>query len=120
MGFFRRFLSVGLGVAAGAAAYKIMKDYNKDGHIDGEFVEVDPTPHPAEAAEQAQPGYAAPVQQPEEPVWRPAQGPDAPNINPVTDAPAPEPPVMEDGKLDPTKIASPEDFQDWDSLGCQN
>ena len=36
MGFFRRFLSVGLGIAAGAFAYKLLKDYNDDGHIDGE------------------------------------------------------------------------------------
>ena len=40
MGFFRRFLSVGLGIAAGAFAYKLLKDYNDDGHIDGEYVEL--------------------------------------------------------------------------------
>ena len=28
-------------------------------------------------------------------------------------------PVDADGKLDPTRIASPEDFANWDDLGCQ-
>lgn len=114
MGFMRRFLSVGLGLAAGAAAYKIMKDYNKDGHIEGDFVEVTPQPEPAQPAEQAQQ-----VPHPEEPVWHPAEGPDAPNVNPVTNAGAPETPRTQDGKIDPTRLASPEDFQDWDSLGCK-
>lgn len=113
MGFMRRFLSVGLGIAAGAAAYKIMKDYNKDGHIEGDFVEVPPTADCDPSQEQAQ------HPQPEEPVWHPAEGPDAPNVNPVTNADAPTAPRTEDGKIDPTRLASPEDFQDWDSLGCK-
>ncbi len=116
MGFIRRFLSVGLGVAAGAAAYKIMKDYNKDGHIEGDFVEVNPVPETAEPAEQAAPQD---VPHPEEPIWHAAQGPDAPNVNPVTSTAAPEAPRTADGKIDPTRLASPEDFQDWDSLGCK-
>lgn len=117
MGFLRRFLSVGLGLAAGAAAYKIMSDYNKDGHLEGEFVEVINPPQPAEPAEQVAPED---VPEPENPVWHPDSGPDSPNPNPVSNRPAPEPPVMEDGRLDPTKIASPEDFADWDDLGCKN
>ena len=120
MGFLRRFLSVGLGLAAGAAAYKIMSDYNRDGHIEGEFVEVIPAPQPAEPAEQAEQVRPEEVPHPEEPVWHPASGPDAPNHNPVNNGPAPQPPVDEEGKLDPTKIASQEDFQDWsDCGGCK-
>lgn len=44
--------------------------------------------------------------------------PPTPNVNPVDAAAAA--PVTQNGKLDPTKIASPEDFQNWDELGCQS
>ncbi len=101
MGFFRRFLSVGLGIAAGAFAYKLLKDYNDDGHIDGEYVEL--PPQPDKGGEQA-----APLAQPEA----------GPNPNPV-ELGAAEKPLAEDGRLDPTRIASAEDFGDWDDLGCQ-
>ena len=40
MGFIRRFLSIGLGLAAGAFAVKLLRDYNNDGHIEGDYVEV--------------------------------------------------------------------------------
>lgn len=137
MSFFRRFLSVGLGLAAGAAAYKIMNDYNKrDGHIEGEYIEIDPVAHPAEPAEtvhvpnakeadpvetvrQAMGGSAAAAQTPVQPAPSAASSVDGPNPNPVSNRPAPERPVREDGKLDPTKIASQEDFSNWEDLGCQ-
>lgn len=103
MGFFRRFLSVGLGIAAGAFAYKLLKDYNDDGHIDGEYVELPQDPDKGEeGAPQA-----------------PAAAPEAgPNPNPV-ELGAAEKPLTGDGRLDATRIASPEDFGDWDDLGCQ-
>ncbi len=139
MGFLRRFLSVGLGLAAGAAAYKLMNDYNKkDGHIEGEYIEIDPIPHPAEPAEAvhvANASQADPVEAVRQamhqkapsaaaetaPCWNTASTPDGgPNPNPVSNRPAPERPMREDGKLDPTRIASQEDFSDWDDLGCQS
>lgn len=105
MGFIRRFLSIGLGLAAGALAVKLLRDYNDDGHIEGEYVEVPLTEDTGEqpaAAEQPHPA-----------------APDAgPNPNPV-DLGAAEKPFTADGRLDATRIASPEDFGDWDDLGCR-
>ncbi|WP_418667810.1 hypothetical protein [Allofournierella sp.] len=104
MGFFRRFLSVGLGIAAGAFAYKLLKDYNDDGHIDGEYVELPPEQGQGEQEAPAAPaGGAADA---------------APNPNPV-ELGAAEKPLTGDGRLDATRIASPEDFGDWDDLGCK-
>lgn len=40
MGFFKRLISIVLGIAAGAVAYKLLNDYNKSSHIEGEYVEV--------------------------------------------------------------------------------
>lgn len=106
MGFIRRFLSIGLGLAAGAFALKLLRDYNDDGHIEGEYVEVplteDDAPQPAG----------------QEPPRRPAAPDAGPNPNPVHLGAA-EKPLTEDGKLDATRIASPEDFGDWDDLGCR-
>ena len=52
--------------------------------------------------------YAAPA----------APASETPNPNPVEAAPAAAP-VDEDGKLDPTAIADPQDFADWDEQGCK-
>lgn len=100
MGILRRFLSVGLGIAAGAFAYKLLNDYNKDGHIEGDYVEL-----PLQKDEPAE------AQLPKTPDT-------APNVNPVTLGTA-EKPLTAEGQLDPTRIASAEDFGDWDDLGCQ-
>lgn len=43
---------------------------------------------------------------------------EAPNPNPVEAAPA-RAPRDADGKFDATKIASPEDFANWEDMGCQ-
>lgn len=43
----RRLFSILLGLAAGAAALKILSDYGQDGHIEGEYVvlpDVDDAP----------------------------------------------------------------------------
>lgn len=45
----------------------------------------------------------------------PTQGP---ITNPVEAAPA-VPPLDAEGRLDATRLASPEDFADWDDLGCR-
>lgn len=44
--------------------------------------------------------------------------PDGPNPNPVAAAPA-QAPKDADGKFDATQIASPEDFANWEDMGCQ-
>ncbi len=91
---------------------------------------VQPAPAPETSAEPAeQPAEPAPVQveaapaaQPESapkaPVYRPVRPQEGgPNLNPVEHH-SPAPPVV-DGKVDVTKIAAPEDFADWDDLGCR-
>lgn len=58
--------------------------------------------------------------EPEQPADAPVEEPaDVPNPNPVEAAPA-QPPVDEDGHLDATALAQPEDFADWDQQGCKN
>lgn len=42
-----------------------------------------------------------------------------PNANPVY-SPKVETPRTEDGKIDVTKLASPEDFYNWEEHGCQS
>lgn len=121
MGFIRRLLSIGLGVAAGAVAYKLLNDYNKSEQIEGEYVEI---PHEApeeKSAEQkvAEPAQATATERKEEETVVYPQRPDrGPNPNPVALG-AVEKPLDENGKLDPTRIASVEDFGDWDEWGCQ-
>lgn len=119
MGFFKRLISIVLGIAAGAVAYKLLNDYNKSSHIEGEYVEVPTEPEQpkrtqAEAAGQ-EPAQEEPQPEPTVYPQRPDRGP---NTNPVTLGAA-EKPLDENGKLDPTRIASAEDFGDWDDLGCQ-
>lgn len=48
----------------------------------------------------------------------PAYDPDTPNANPVEAGPAVAP-RDENGHFDPTKIADPSDFGDWEEQGCQ-
>lgn len=113
MGFFKRMISIILGIAAGAVAYKLLNDYNKSAHIEGEYVEVPTEP------EQTGAGQAEPEPEPQPEATAYPQRPDrGPNPNSVTLGAA-EKPLDENGKLDPTRIASAEDFGDWDDLGCQ-
>ena len=51
----RRFLSIALGLFAGAAAWKLLADYERSNHIEGEFVEL---PDPPEG-EPPQGGHGA-------------------------------------------------------------
>ncbi|OUN84932.1 hypothetical protein [Gemmiger sp. An50] len=115
MGFFKRLISIVLGIAAGAVAYKLLNDYNKSSHIEGEYVEVPTEP---EQPAQAEPEKAASEEPQPEPTVYPQRPDRGPNTNPVTLGAA-EKPLDENGKLDPTRIASAEDFGDWDDLGCQ-
>lgn len=115
MGILRRFLSIGVGVAAGALAYKLLQDYNETNVLNGDYVEV-PMPEEADTAEPEADPASQPEYSPQQRVQRPDQGP---NVNPVTLGTA-EKPLTEDGRLDPTRIASPEDFVEWDDMGCQS
>lgn len=114
MGMMRRLIAVGVGLAAGAAAATVLKKLN-DPILDEDEVMIPPQ-QPEKADETVEAPAAA-----EEPAEAPAPAPaaaDAPNTNPVQLGAA-EAPVGEDGKLDPTRIASPEDFGNWDDLGCR-
>lgn len=131
MGMMRRLIAVGVGLAAGAVAATVLKKLN-DPILDEDEVMIPPQ-QPEEADETVETPAAAeePAEEParepavpaaeegkaEEPAPAPAAA-DAPNTNPVQLGAA-EAPVGEDGKLDPTRIASPEDFGNWDDLGCR-
>lgn len=132
MGMMRRLIAVGVGLAAGAVAATVLKKLN-DPILDEDEVMIPPQ-QPEEADETVEAPAAAeePAEEParepaapaaeegkaEEPAPAPAPATDAPNANPVQLGAA-EAPVGEDGKLDPTRIASPEDFGNWDDLGCR-
>ena len=130
MGMMRRLIAVGVGLAAGAAAATVLKKLN-DPILDEDEVMIPPqqpekadetveapaaAEEPAEATAPEPTEPAAEEAKAEEPA--PAPAADAPNTNPVQLGAA-EAPVGEDGKLDPTRIASPEDFGNWDDLGCR-
>ena len=42
MGMIRRILNIGVGLAAGALAYKLLGYYNKNQMVEGEFTVMDP------------------------------------------------------------------------------
>lgn len=128
MGMMRRLIAVGVGLAAGAVAATVLKKLN-DPILDEDEVMIPPQ-QPEEADETVETPAAAeksaeePAREPAAPAAEegkaeePAPATDAPNANPVQLGAA-EAPVGEDGKLDPTRIASPEDFGNWDDLGCR-
>lgn len=95
MGMIRRILNIGVGLAAGALAYKLLGDYNKNQMVEGEFTVMDP------------PETYGPEQA------RPAAGETVPLGG--------ETPLHRDenGHVDPATIADPNDFQDWDDMGCR-
>ena len=71
-------------------------------------------PEAPPAAEEAPAAEKAPAA-PDDAPARPEQGP---GRNPV-EAPPAQPPRTPSGRLDATRIACAEDFQDWDDLGCR-
>ncbi|MEF9968875.1 MAG: hypothetical protein RR867_00700 [Ruthenibacterium sp.] len=94
---------LGLGALVGAAfaAFKLVEKF--DEVKDGEWTAVmgDVPVETPETAEILYPEDYAPT----------------PNANPVDAAPIA---AQNTEKIDPTKIALAEDFQDWDALGCQS
>ena len=115
MAFFRHLLPVLTGAALGCTATLLAQRFAQQGepeHIVGPEAFDDAAEPEADAPETP---VEAPAPQPE--VVYPAADDSAPNPNPVKDHTDPVPVV--DGKMDPEKIAKPEDFADWDDLGCQ-
>lgn len=117
MALFRRMLPVLAGAALGCAATLLAQRYSnlvEHEHIVGPEAFDD-------AAEPASDMPAAPAEAEQAPVSTEVQIPPvddaAPNPNPVRDHTDPAPTV--DGKFDPAGIARPEDFANWDDLGCQ-
>lgn len=125
MALFRRLLPVLVGAAAGCAATLLAQRYMNEEQEHEHIVGSDAFEDAAE------PDFAAPDSDagdvtapetdaqpaPEKPVYRPVAADTAPNPNPVRDSVEKAP--VTDGKIDVTKVASPEDFGDWDEMGCQ-
>ena len=108
MGMIRRILNIGVGLAAGALAYKLLGDYNtKNQMVEGEFTVVN---HHEESG--------APKEQPET-----KEEPDPAEEKPQTGSVplGSSTPLQRDenGNVDPASIADPEDFKDWDDMGCK-
>lgn len=114
MGLLKRVFSIAVGVGAGALAYKLLKEYDRQQTIEAEF-----TQQPQACEDAAQPSCTQ-EPQPEQPAPIYPQRPDrGPNVNPVSLGTLEKPIDEATGKLDATRIASPEDFGDWDEWGCQ-
>ena len=117
-----RILGTAAAVAVtGAAIVALDKILNQKDPLHVEEVEFpeDAEQNAEEAASAAQPAEeasapAAPAEGGEKPVF----DPEAPNQNPVEAGPAVAP-KDESGKFDPTKIAEPSDFGDWEEQGCK-
>ena len=117
MAFFRHLLPLLTGAALGCAATLLAQRYAQQGgpeHIGGPEAFDDAAEPAADAPEtpeaEAEPAAPAGVY--------PVADDSAVNPNPVQDHTDPVP-TTEDGKMNPTAIAKPEDFADWDDLGCQ-
>lgn len=119
MSMIRRIASLAVGAAAGCAAVALAYHYHKK-HSEGPADESAEAPEtvPVQASEPETDDAPAEEEPVYVPVTRAVQQPDEPNVNPVADVVDDAPPVV-DGKVDPTKIASPEDFADWSEYGCQ-
>ena len=109
MGMMRRLLSISTGLAAGVMAYKLLDRYNQRVRLEAEFREMD-----LEEGDTVE----APAEEEDPAGEAPAETPDRPKENPVLKPQAPLP-VDEAGRVDPTQIADPADFADWDDLGCR-
>lgn len=126
MSLIRRVAAIAVGAAAGCAAVALAYQFHKK-HTEGPAEESAEAPVtvPLEDAPQSEPAAEAAEAEADAeqeptyvPVARAVQQPDEPNVNPVADVVDDAPPVV-DGKVDATKIASPEDFADWSEYGCQ-
>ena len=103
MKMIHRLLAVGVGMAAAFTAYRLIKVNQPEEDEETEIFM--PQENAKELEEERGEGRE----------WRDWR---SPNHYTVTLG-SQEAPRDEDGKFDPTRIASPEDFGDWDDLGCQ-
>lgn len=113
MGMIRRILNIGVGLAAGALAYKLLGDYNKTGMVEGEFTVVD---HPEEAEKKAEPQPNAEADPEPEPAAAGQPKAAAAGVPLGGSQPLQR---DENGHVDPASIADPADFKDWDDMGCR-
>ena len=110
MAFFKNLFSLAVGAAIGCVATLALQQYEQDqDHTQGPEADYIVPEAPKAAPE--------PESAPAAPVYRKVERPADPEENPVA-ATTPKPP-MKDGKIDASKIASPEDFADWDDFGCK-
>lgn len=117
MAFFRHLLPVLTGAVLGCAATLLAQRYAQQGepeHIVGPEA-FDDAAEPVSDTPETPKAEPAPQR---DTVVYPVADDSAANPNPVQDH-TDTVPTTEDGKLDPTAIAKPEDFADWDDLGCQ-
>ena len=109
MSFLSKLVGIGLVAGAAVAAVKLIeKVWAQDDALDDVVYTVETGEFPQEDGTDAEDAPEAPYR-PFDPAAALAP---VPNVNPVAAPPAV--PVT-----DPTKIADPADFQDWDELGCQ-
>ncbi|MBU3806476.1 MAG: DUF3918 family protein [Candidatus Fournierella pullistercoris] len=110
MGIWKQVISMVVGIGAGALAYKLVQDYNARNktEVKTEFESQEPQDQPEQEAKAEQ-----------SVVQYPARPDNGPNVNPVSLGTLEKPIDHATGKLDATRIASQEDFGDWDEWGCQ-
>ena len=109
MSFLSKLVGIGLVAGAAVAAVKLIeKVWAQDDALDDVVYTVETGEFPLEDGTDAEDAPEAPYL----PFDPDAALAPVPNVNPVEAPPAV--PVT-----DPTNIADPADFQDWDELGCQ-
>lgn len=120
MSLFRNLFSIAVGAAVGCVATLVLQQYEREQEDAADCVyeyKFDHEHTEGPEADAAEAPNAAPAPEPAAPVQRETQQPGTPNVNPVADVA--DAPRTANGKVDPSTIASPEDFADWDQYGCQ-
>lgn len=131
MGMMRRLIAVGVGLAAGAVAATVLKKLN-DPILDEDEVMIPPQ-QPEEADETVEAPAAAeksaeePAREPAAPAAEegkaeepgPCHGNGCPQRKPRSAGRRRGPGGRGRPSWTPTRIASPEDFGNWDDLGCR-
>ena len=116
MGMMRRLLSISTGLAAGVMAYKLLERYNRKNRMGAELQDMDLDDFSADGYSYTDSGEEEDGEKGE--VSQNTAAFDFVKENPVM-RPAETLPRDKDGKIDPSHIADPADFADWDDLGCR-
>lgn len=106
----KHFLGIAALAAGAAAAVAVFKKVQEEAQQE-EVIEVDApetNEMPVDITEDWGVEETVFVTEPETQAPAPQTAQSSPWVNPV------------EAKVDPTRIASPEDFQNWDDLGCQS